>query len=57
MDGVGGRVGGRAHRRTRAPSGRADGRAGGRANEWMGANNGRTGGQADNGFPKVKLLI
>ena len=34
-------MGGRAHRRTRAPSGRADGRAG----KQTGADNGRTGGR------------
>ena len=34
--------------------GRADG--GGHARR-TGADNGRTGGQADDGFPKVKLLI
>ena len=72
---TGEQVGGRAHKHTRAPSGRADdlagGRTGGRADGggqwtdgqtggrgWVGARTGGQGdGRADDGFPKVKLLI
>ena len=66
-------MGGRAHKQTRAPSGRAerlaDGRTGGRADGrtgrqtadglddcWIGGQ-ADGGGRADDGFPKVKLLI
>ena len=70
-DGVGGRVGGQAHKRMRAPSGRADGLAGGRTGgqadgggqwadglaDWQTGERADRGGRADDGFPKVKLLI